>query len=164
MIDIYGQHEHRSLLNPVKHIRLLDRFCGAGFGEAMEEYKNSRQRLKDLEKQLAILIGDESQREQRMDMLLFQKEEIEAAGLREARGCPYHQTKKHLGNVGNDTADGRKRNTSVMTGMTARPLPATSWGMPLRNYGKRRNMMRLCLPWRMHWRMAMLPWRTARGN
>ena len=46
----------------------------------------------------------------------------------------------------------------------ARPLPATSWGMPLRNYRKRRNMMRLCLPWRMHWRMAMLPWRTARGN
>ena len=82
MIDIYGQHEHQSLLNPVKHIRLLDRFCGAGFGEAMEEYKNSRQRLKDLEKQLAILIGDESQREQRMDMLRFQKEEIEAGALR----------------------------------------------------------------------------------
>lgn len=41
MIDIYGQHEHQSLLNPVKHIRLLDRFCGAGFGEAMEEYKNT---------------------------------------------------------------------------------------------------------------------------
>ena len=72
LIDIHGQHEHQSLLNPVKHIRLLDRFCGAGFGEAMEEYKNSRQRLKDLEKQLAILIGDESQREQRMDILLFQ--------------------------------------------------------------------------------------------
>ena len=45
LIDIHGQHEHQSLLNPVKHIRLLDRFCGAGFGEAMEEYKNSRQIL-----------------------------------------------------------------------------------------------------------------------
>ena len=99
MIDIYGQHEHQSLLNPVKHIRLLDRFCGAGFGEAMEEYKNSRQRLKDLEKQLAILIGDESQREQRMDMLLFQKEEIEAAELREGEEDALLEQKKRLSSM-----------------------------------------------------------------
>ena len=99
MIDIYGQHEHQSLLNPVKHIRLLDRFCGAGFGEAMEEYKNSRQRLKDLEKQLAILIGDESQREQRMDMLLFQKEDIEAAELREGEEDALLEQKKRLSSM-----------------------------------------------------------------
>ena len=99
MIDIYGQHEHQSLLNPVKHIHLLDRFCGAGFSEAMEEYKNSRQRLKDLEKQLAILIGDESQREQRMDMLLFQKEEIEAAELREGEEDALLEQKKRLSSM-----------------------------------------------------------------
>ena len=99
MIDIYGQHEHQSLLNPVKHIRLLDRFCGAGFGEAMEEYKNSRQRLKDLEKQLAILIGDERQREQRMDMLLFQKEEIEAAELQEGEEDALLEQKKRLSSM-----------------------------------------------------------------
>ena len=99
MIDIYGQHEHQSLLNPVKHIRLLDRFCGAGFGEAMEEYKNSRQRLKYLEKQLTILIGDESQREQRMDMLLFQKEEIEAAELQEGEEDALLEQKKRLSSM-----------------------------------------------------------------
>lgn len=99
MIDIYGQHEHQSLLNPVKHIRLLDRFCGAGFGEAMEEYKNSRQRLKDLEKQLTILIGDESQREQRMHMLLFQKEEIEAAELQEGEEDALLEQKKRLSSM-----------------------------------------------------------------
>lgn len=99
MIDIYGQHEHQSLLNPVKHIRLLDRFCGAGFGEAMEEYKNSWQRLKDLEKQLTILIGDESQREQRMDMLLFQKEEIEAAELQEGEEDALLEQKKRLSSM-----------------------------------------------------------------
>lgn len=99
MIDIYGQHEHQSLLNPVKHIRLLDRFCGAGFGEAMEEYKNSRQRLKDLEKQLTILIGDESQREQRMDILLFQKEEIEAAELQEGEEDALLEQKKRLSSM-----------------------------------------------------------------
>ena len=99
MIDIYGQHEHQSLLNPAKHIRLLDRFCGAGFGEAMEEYKNSWQRLKELEKQLAILIGDESQREQRMDMLRFQKEEIEAAALQEGEEEALLERKKRLSSM-----------------------------------------------------------------
>ena len=99
MIDIYGQHEHQSLLNPAKHIRLLDRFCGAGFGEAMEEYKNSWQRLKELEKQLAILIGDESQREQRMDMLRFQKEEIEAAALQEGEEETLLERKKRLSSM-----------------------------------------------------------------
>ena len=78
MIDIYGQHEHQSLL---------------------EEYKNSRQRLKDLEKQLAILIGDESQREQRMDMLLFQKEEIEAAELQEGEEDALLEQKKRLSSM-----------------------------------------------------------------
>ena len=99
MIDIYGQHEHQSLLNPAKHIRLLDRFCGAGFGEAMEEYKNSWQRLKELEKQLAILIGNESQREQRMDMLRFQKEEIEAAALQEGEEETLLERKKRLSSM-----------------------------------------------------------------
>ena len=50
MIDIYGQHEHQSLLNPVKHIRLLDRFCGAGFGEAMEEYEKQPAKAEGLRK------------------------------------------------------------------------------------------------------------------
>ena len=99
MIDIYGQHEHQSLLNPAKHIRLLDRFCGAGFGEAMEEYRNSLQRQKELEKQLAILIGDESRREQRMDMLRFQKEEIEAAALQEGEEEVLLERKKRLSSM-----------------------------------------------------------------
>ena len=115
MIDIYGQHEHQSLLNPVKHIRLLDRFCGAGFGEAMEEYKNSRQRLKDLEKQLAILIGDESQREQRMDMLLFQKEEIEAAELQEGEEDALLEQKKRLSSM-ETPYNGFKRRLIRLTG------------------------------------------------
>lgn len=99
MIDIYGQHEHQSLLNPAKHIRLLDRFCGAGFGEAMEEYRNSLQRRKELEKQLALLIGDESRREQRMDMLRFQKEEIEAAELAEGEEEALLERKKRLSSM-----------------------------------------------------------------
>ncbi|MBQ7758544.1 DNA repair protein RecN [Anaerotignum sp.] len=99
LIDIYGQHEHQSLLNPSKHIRLLDRFCGAGFGDAMEEYKRSWHALKELEKQLDALMGDESQREQRMDILSFQKEELEAGELRLGEEEELLEQKKRLGSM-----------------------------------------------------------------
>ena len=99
LIGIYGQHEHQSLLNPSKHIRLLDRFCGAGFGDAMEEYKKSFLALKEIDKQLEALMGDESRREQRMDILSFQKEEIEAASLKLGEEEELLEQKKRLGSM-----------------------------------------------------------------
>lgn len=99
LIDIYGQHEHQSLLNPSRHIRLLDRFCGVGFGDAMEEYKKSYHALKELEKQLQSLMGDESQREQRMDILQFQKEELEAGELRLGEEEDLLEQKKRLSSM-----------------------------------------------------------------
>ena len=81
LMDFYGQHEHQSLLNPARHIRLLDRFCGAGFGDALAAYQQSLRTVKELDRQLAALLGDESQREQRMDLLSFQKDEIAEAAL-----------------------------------------------------------------------------------
>ncbi len=81
LIDIYGQHEHQSLLNPSKHIRLLDRFCTGEFHEVIEAYQKNYEHRKEIDRQLAELLGDEAQREQRLDILTFQKEEIEAAAL-----------------------------------------------------------------------------------
>lgn len=99
LIDIYGQHEHQSLLNPSRHICLLDRFCGAGFGDAVEEYKKSYHALKELEKQLQSLMGDESQREQRMDILQFQKEELETGELRLGEEEDLLEQKKRLSSM-----------------------------------------------------------------
>lgn len=81
LIDIYGQHEHQSLLNPSKHIRLLDRFCGGAFEKVKEQYAKSYEKRKEIDKQLEDLMGNEAQREQRLDILNFQKEEIENASL-----------------------------------------------------------------------------------
>lgn len=99
LIDIYGQHEHQSLLNPSKHIRLLDRFCGPGFAEAMNGYRTGYDALKDIEKQLSGLLGDEAQREQRIDILQFQKEEIEGAALRIGEEEELLEQKKRLGSM-----------------------------------------------------------------
>ena len=81
MIDFHGQHEHQSLLNPAKHIRLLDRFCREDFAAAMAQYQAAYAALREIEKQLDLLMVDDAQREQRMDILQFQKAEIESFDL-----------------------------------------------------------------------------------
>ena len=80
-VDIYGQHEHQSLLNPKKHILLLDQFCGEKFDKYLELYQQGYGKIKTIQKQIDQLLGDESQREQKLDILNFQKKEIEEAKL-----------------------------------------------------------------------------------
>lgn len=99
LIDFYGQHEHQSLLNPSKHIRLLDRFCGAEFADVLETYKTSYHAIQGLDRQLEALLGDESQREQRMDILQFQKEELEAAAIKAGEEEELLEQKKRLGGM-----------------------------------------------------------------
>ncbi len=99
LVDFYGQHEHQSLLNPGRHIRLLDRFCKQNFSEVLERYQKSYHAIKELDKQLEALMGDEAQREQRMDILQFQKEEIEAAALRMGEEEDLLEQRKRLGSM-----------------------------------------------------------------
>lgn len=99
LLDIYGQHEHQSLLNPSGHIRLLDRLCGAEFSDTMEEYREVFHSVKEIERQLEALLGDEGQRIQRTDILTFQKEEIEAAALRQGEEEVLMEQKKRLSSM-----------------------------------------------------------------
>jgi len=81
LIDIHGQHEHQSLLNASRHIRLLDQFCGEVLEEKKQVFQNEYQKLKELEKDLAAILGDEQKRARTVDLLSFQTEEIENASL-----------------------------------------------------------------------------------
>ncbi len=80
-IDIYGQHEYQSLLNSQKHILLLDRFCGDELSTLLESYAASYRTVKSLKKEMNDLVGDENEREQRIDILTFQSREIAEANL-----------------------------------------------------------------------------------
>ncbi len=82
LLDIYGQHDHQSLLNPNKHITLLDRFCGADLAVYLEDYRQWSRKQKEIQKQLAMICKDEGSLAQRMDILQFQKEEIEQANIK----------------------------------------------------------------------------------
>jgi len=79
LVTIYGQHEHQSLQRGDTHMTLLDRF--AGLGEELELYRGLFRRLREIEGQLRRLETAERERQQRLDLLDFQRREISEAAL-----------------------------------------------------------------------------------
>jgi len=79
LIDIHGQHEQQSLLAAAKQLDALD-----GFGRLYElrgRYEQTYKGWKELQAQLDALHNDVVDRARREDMLRFQAQEIEQAGL-----------------------------------------------------------------------------------
>lgn len=79
LLTIHGQHDNQSLLNPSKHLGILDGY--AQNEELLEEYRHAYRALREIEKQIAALSMDEGEKQRRLDLLRYQVDEIEAAGL-----------------------------------------------------------------------------------
>lgn len=81
LVDIFAQHEHQSLFNVSNHKILVDSFGSQDFLALKEEigclYKDYRDKIDRLDS----LDLDVSQRQRELDLLTFEKEEIEAANL-----------------------------------------------------------------------------------
>lgn len=81
LIDIHGQHQHQSLLNPAKHILLLDRFCPNELNIIKSELSEYIKLYKDIIKNINESGGNESEREERIELYSYQVREIEEASL-----------------------------------------------------------------------------------
>ncbi|HUS81129.1 MAG TPA: DNA repair protein RecN [Armatimonadota bacterium] len=81
LADIHGQHEHQQLIHEESHLRFLDAFGGDGHHELMTAWSEAWRELGEARAALAQLAVDERTRAQRLDLLRFQVEEIDAAGL-----------------------------------------------------------------------------------
>jgi DNA repair protein RecN (Recombination protein N) len=81
LIDIHGQHEHHSLLEPAQHRVLLDAYGGAQHRTLAVAAQTAHQALRQAEAQLAAVSGNARDRAQREDLLRFQLAEIDAARL-----------------------------------------------------------------------------------
>lgn len=79
LVDIHGQHEQQSLLATTKQLDALDAF--GRLYELRERYEQVYQRRKELRTQLDALQGEVVDRARREDLLRFQAQEIEQAGL-----------------------------------------------------------------------------------
>ncbi|OQB15944.1 MAG: DNA repair protein RecN [Firmicutes bacterium ADurb.Bin193] len=80
IINIHGQQDNQSLLNPSSHTAYLDSF--AGITELVCEYKSVYDITKSLEKKLGELNENEREKQRRIELLKYQIDEIEGAHLK----------------------------------------------------------------------------------
>ena len=80
LIDIHGQNEHQELMHPEKHLKLLDEF-DPQLKSLHEQYLQKYQTYRQLKTALVKREADEKAWAQRLDMLEFQVQEIQAAEL-----------------------------------------------------------------------------------
>ncbi|MGC9357789.1 MAG: DNA repair protein RecN [Anaerolineae bacterium] len=79
LVDIHGQSEHLSLLRVQEHRNLLDRF--AGLMDLRSQVRKAVREVQAVRAELRSLRESERERMQRIDLLRFQVQEIEAAHL-----------------------------------------------------------------------------------
>jgi len=78
-IDIHGQSDHLSLLRVREHVDFLDRF--GGLWPEREKLADRVETLREVRAQLAELMHDERELARRVDLLRYQVQEINGAGL-----------------------------------------------------------------------------------
>lgn len=79
LVNIHGQHDNQSLLQPERHLGFLDSF--AHTEEELAAYRAVYQRAREVRAALRALTTGEREKEQRIDMLRYQIGEIDAAAL-----------------------------------------------------------------------------------
>src|SRR5438046_9906310 len=79
LVDLHGPHDHQSLLSPDKQLDLLDSFARAE--EQLAEYRKYYRQLQTLLAEHAALNTVETTREQELDLLRHQINEISSANL-----------------------------------------------------------------------------------
>ena len=80
LLDMHGQHENQALLRPESYIDLLDG-VDSQLAALLAAYRNSYELWRQTKEKIASVDKDDRQRVQRIDMLKWQAEEIEAAKL-----------------------------------------------------------------------------------
>ncbi len=79
LVDLHGPHDHQSLLSPDKQLGLLDSFARAQ--DQLGEYRKYYRQLQTLVAEHVALNTAETAREQELDLLRHQINEIAAANL-----------------------------------------------------------------------------------
>jgi DNA repair protein RecN (Recombination protein N) len=81
LVDIHGQSEHLSLMKVNQHVGLLDRYSNAT--EILGSYQETYGKLQQTQRELIRLKELDQEAEERKDLISFQIEEIDLAGLEE---------------------------------------------------------------------------------
>ena len=96
LVDIHGQSEHLSLLKPASHIRLVDQF--AGNENLLKQYRSLYRQYLTVVKNLKALHDGEAEALRQQDMLTYQFNEIDSAGLSEEEEEKLNRERERLAN------------------------------------------------------------------
>jgi len=81
LVDILGQHEHQFLLDNTKHLSILDNFGDQKFKSLKERFKEVLEEYRKIQKEISSFFKDEKEKNEIIDLLKYQIEEIEKANL-----------------------------------------------------------------------------------
>jgi DNA repair protein RecN (Recombination protein N) len=97
LIDIHGQAEHLSLLDPRAHSGLLDRY--ADVSKPLNDYRQTYHSLLNLRRELSDLRKAQADADRRIEMLTYQVEEIEDARLKVGEDEELRKERDRLANA-----------------------------------------------------------------
>ena len=97
LININGQHDSVGLLNPAHHLGILDDY--AQNRTVFQEYYTLYRELVQVKRELDALITDEAEKQRKIDLLQYQVQEIEDAGLTAGEEQMLENRRKVLSNA-----------------------------------------------------------------
>lgn len=98
LVDIHGQHDHQSLLNPKSHITLLDRLCEKELDEPMAQLSKLYNQYKEITKVLREIDINDKDIADRVELYKYQIDEITSANLKIGEDEELHEKRKILSN------------------------------------------------------------------
>ncbi|MDN3016576.1 DNA repair protein RecN [Paenibacillus sp. BSR1-1] len=98
LVDIHGQHEHQELMDETWHLPLLDQFGTEDILPSLEEYQEVFRRYEQTRQKLKSLSDNDQQTAHRLDLIIFQLDEIQKANLKPQEDEDLYEEKKRLGN------------------------------------------------------------------
>jgi DNA repair protein RecN (Recombination protein N) len=97
LVELHGQHEHQTLLDPQSHLALVDNF--AGLDQAREEVASAFSAWRGLQAEFDAFQLDGREKAARIDLLSFQVAELERAALRAGEDDELTTTRRVLANA-----------------------------------------------------------------
>ena len=97
LININGQHDSVGLLNPAHHLGILDDY--AQNRTVFQDYYTLYRKLVQVKRELDALITDEAEKQRKIDLLQYQVQEIEDAGLTAGEEQTLEKRRKVLSNA-----------------------------------------------------------------
>ena len=97
LININGQHDSVGLLNPAHHLGILDDY--AQNRTVFQDYYILYRKLVQVKRELDALITDEAEKQRKIDLLQYQVQEIEDAGLTAGEEQTLEKRRKVLSNA-----------------------------------------------------------------